>query len=116
MQTAESETSFTDCRCGARHVCTTARETHQRPATLEVSLAGGAGNKRILTTVVGLLLQLSLHATGSPPYCELCAGDLVVRKQSRWWLLLAAFVLGVLNLVFDGWLFVLPSTFGHSWQ
>jgi hypothetical protein len=32
-----------------------------------------------------------------------------VRGQSWWWLLLAAFVLGVLNLVFNGWLFVLPS-------
>jgi hypothetical protein len=32
-----------------------------------------------------------------------------VRKQSWWWLLLAAFVLAVLNLVFSGWLFVLPS-------
>jgi len=32
-----------------------------------------------------------------------------VRRQSWWWLLLAAFVLGVLNLVFNGWLFVLPS-------
>jgi hypothetical protein len=32
-----------------------------------------------------------------------------VRKQSRWWLLLAALVLAVLNLVFNGWQFVLAS-------
>ena len=33
----------------------------------------------------------------------------MVRKQSWRWLLLAAFVLAVLNLVFNGWQFVLPS-------
>jgi len=33
----------------------------------------------------------------------------MVRKQLWWWLLLAAFVLAVLNLVFSGWLFVLPN-------
>jgi hypothetical protein len=33
----------------------------------------------------------------------------MVRKQLWWWLLLAAFVLAVLNLVFNGWLFVLAS-------
>jgi hypothetical protein len=32
-----------------------------------------------------------------------------VRGQLWWWLLLAAFVLGVLNLALNGWLFVLPS-------
>jgi hypothetical protein len=32
-----------------------------------------------------------------------------VRGQLWWWLLLAAFVLAVLNLAFNGWLFVLPS-------
>lgn len=31
-----------------------------------------------------------------------------MRKQS-WWLLLAAFVLAVLNLVFNGWQFILAS-------
>jgi CheY-like chemotaxis protein len=33
----------------------------------------------------------------------------MVRKQLWWWLLLAAFVLAFLNLVFNGWQFVLPS-------
>jgi len=32
-----------------------------------------------------------------------------VRKQSRWWPLLAVLVLAVLNLAFNGWQFVLAS-------
>jgi hypothetical protein len=32
-----------------------------------------------------------------------------VRRQSWWWLLLVAFVLAVLNLIFNGWQFVLSG-------
>lgn len=33
-----------------------------------------------------------------------------MRRQSWWWLLLVAFVLAVLNLVSNGWQFVLPGS------
>ncbi|HWQ21596.1 MAG TPA: hypothetical protein VN478_02565 [Clostridia bacterium] len=32
-----------------------------------------------------------------------------MRRQSWWWLLLAAFVLAVLNLIFNGWQFLVPG-------
>lgn len=32
-----------------------------------------------------------------------------MRRQLWWWLLLVAFVLAVLNLVFNGWQFILPG-------
>jgi predicted RNA-binding protein associated with RNAse of E/G family len=79
-----------------------------------MQIAKRSGEQTNLTVIASVLLQLSLHATGSPPYCELCGADLIVRKQSWWWLLLAAFIPAVLNMVSNGWLFVLPPTCGRS--
>ncbi|MFZ2413195.1 MAG: hypothetical protein WAW16_03135 [Candidatus Cryosericum sp.] len=33
-----------------------------------------------------------------------------MRRQSWWWLLLIAFVLAVLNLIFNGWQFILSGS------
>ncbi len=74
------------------------------------SVAAKHGGRSFLT-VFAAGEQISLYADGSPPYCQLCGGDTIaVRRQSWWWLLLVAFVLAVLNLVSNGWQFVLPGS------